>query len=261
MECVVDSREISLLVDLQKQQEQEQEQQHQKIPIKTKMLALGDILIQKQEGGEILMMIERKTVRDLIHSLKDGRYHDQRRRWLEFMKDSPNSSVSLWVEGDLMATEMEETLRSSLLNSLFRLQSKHNILVHHVRSRDAFIKSLWLVMEKFEKDPYHLVPSPTDAVVPNTSLNQYKKSSHSEDTYWQNCLALIPGVSSQAAEKLTQVFPSIISIMEDLKEDPQKVFEKMSGIKISEKRKLGDKSALKILRHLYPTLSFLDQKK
>lgn len=253
LECWVDSRETSLLEDLQKQQQ---------IHVASKMLALGDIIIQKKEG-EILMMIERKTVRDLIHSLKDGRYHDQRRRWLEFMKDSPNSSVSVWVEGDLMATEMEETLRSSLLNSLFRLQSKHNILVHHVRSREAFQKSLLMVMEKFEKDPYHLVPSPSDVAThtQNTSLNQYKKSSHSEDIYWQSCLTLIPGVSSQAAEKLTFVFPSMIGIMEDLKEDPQKVFDKMTAIKISEKRKLGDKLAIKILRHLYPTLSFLDQKK
>lgn len=252
LECLLDSREQSLWEDLQ--------QQPLPIPTRVSMLPIGDVVIQKEE--EILLMIERKTVRDLVQSLKDGRYHDQRKRWLEFRTQSPNSFVSLWVEGDLMAAPMEETVRSSLVNSLFRLQSKYNILIHHVRSREAFLKSLRMLVEKFEKDPHHLVPCGTTATTtPLVDMNQYRKSAHSREQYWQDCLTLVPGVSPQTAQKIQTLFPTMVSMMNALENDPRRTREQISGIRASEKRKVGDKLAQKVLEHLDPTISFLDQRK
>ena len=255
LECLVDSREQALLDDLQ--------QKPLSITTCSQMLPLGDVIIQKQEGNEVLMMIERKTVRDLIQSLRDGRYHDQRKRWLEFRLQSPLSFISLWIEGDLMATDMDDGLRSSLLNSLFRLQSKHQVLVHHVRSREAFVKSLRMVVEKFDKDPYHL--RPTDSELLPTTLNldmkQYRKSAHSQEEYWQDCLCLIPGVSSQTTQKIRTLFPSLMSLVESLHNDPRATMKAISQIPLSEKRKLGEKLAQKILCHIDPTLSFLDERR
>lgn len=250
LECITDSREQDLFHDLQNQLT---------IPTRTQMLPLGDIIIQKDDG-EILLMIERKSVRDLVQSLKDGRHHDQRRRWLEFIENSPNSFVSLWVEGDLMTTMMDDTLKSSLLNSLFRLQSKHRIIVYCVRTRTDFINSLKMVVNKFEKDPHHLVPTPTgQPTTPN--LNQYKKSAHSGEHYWQNCLSLVPGVSQQTAQKLTIQFPSLVCFVEELNNNPHTLFQNLSNLKINEKRRLGEKLAQKIIQHIHPTLLPLDQTK
>jgi len=254
LECVLDSREQSLWEDLQ--------QHPLSIPTRLSMLPLGDVLIQKE--NEILLMIERKSVRDLVQSLKDGRYHDQRKRWLEFRTQSPQSFVSLWLEGDLMATDMDDILKSSLVNSLFRLQSKHNILVHHVRSRDAFLQSLRMVVEKFGKDPYHLVPEKdmsNHTACATLNMNQYRKSAHSQEQYWQDCLTLIPGVSPQTAQKIQSVYPTMVSLMGELQIDPHKTLETISQLKINEKRKLGEKVAQKILQHMDPTISFLDRRK
>lgn len=256
LECLLDSREQSLWEDLQ--------QHPLPVPTRVSMLPIGDVVIQKQqeEGNEILLMIERKTVRDLVQSLKDGRYHDQRKRWLEFRTQSPNSFVSLWVEGDLLATPMDDIVRSSLVNSLFRLQSKYNILIHHVRSREAFLKSLQVVVEKFEKDPYHLVPGETTpTTAPSLNMNQYRKSAHSQEQYWQDCLTLIPGVSPQTAHKIQALFPTMVSMLNALENDPRHTLKQISEIRASEKRKVGDKLAQKILQHIDPTISFLDQRK
>ena len=256
LECLLDSREQSLWEDLQ--------QYPLSIPTRVSMLPIGDIVIQKQqdEGNEILLMIERKTVRDLVQSLKDGRYHDQRKRWLEFRTQSPNSFVSLWVEGDLLATPMDETVRSSLINSLLRLQSKSNILIHHVRSRDAFLKSLRVVVDKFEKDPYHLVPDGTiQKAAPDVNMNQYRKSAHSQEQYWQDCLTLIPGVSSHTAQKIQILFPTIMSMINSVENNTRHTLEQISEIRVSEKRKVGDKLAQKIIQYMDPAISFLDQRK
>jgi ERCC4-type nuclease len=251
LECLVDCREQTLFEDLQ--------QEKLDTPVHSRMLTIGDVIIQKQDG-EILLMIERKSVRDLVHSLKDGRYHDQRRRWHDFLQDSPNSTVSLWIEGDLMSADIEETLKSSLLNSIFRLQSKHNIVVHQVRSRESFVKSIRMAIQKFEKEPYHLLKNPSENIGGTPNIDRYKKSAQSEEQYWQDCLSLIPGVSQQTAQKITtNLFPRLVLFVEELNTDPKSILGKLSNLKITEKRKLGDKLAQKIIRHINPSFSFLDQ--
>ena len=242
LECVVDSREQSLFEDLQQQLP---------IAIKKEMLVLGDVVIQKRHNGEVLFLLERKTVRDLVHSLKDGRFHDQRRRWKEYRQPHPSVSISVWLEGDLLSADMDHTMRSSLFNALFRLQSKHHVLVHQVRTRDAFVKSLQMIVEKLGKDPYHLVNvETTDPKATMDAMRQHHKSSKSKETFWMDCLALIPGVSSTTAQKIQTHFPSMKSFFQKLTEDEIGLRRQLSEIQISEKRRLGDKLTVKILQHI-----------
>lgn len=242
LECIVDTREQALFEDLR---------QRLLIPVKKEMLVLGDVVIQKKDGGEVLFVLERKTVRDLVHSLKDGRFHDQRRRWKEYRQHHPSVSISVWIEGDLISADMDETMRSSLLNALFRLQSKHHVLVHQVRTRDAFVKSLMMVVDKLGKDPYHLVGVETnDPNATMDAMSQHRKSSKSRETYWTDCLSLIPGVSSTTAQKIQTHFPSMRSFIEKWTENGEQVRRQLSDVMISDKRRLGDKLADKILQHI-----------
>ena len=242
LECIVDTREQALFEDLQ---------QRLLVPVKKEMLVLGDVVVQKKDYGEVLLVLERKTVRDLVHSLKDGRFHDQRRRWKEYRQPHPSVSISVWVEGDLLSADMDETMRSSLLNALFRLQSKHQVLVHQVRTRDAFVKSLQMVVEKLGKDPYHLVDVETsDPHATMDAMSQHRKSSKSKETYWMDCLALIPGVSSTTAQKIQTHFPSMRLFVKRLSEDKENVRQQLSEIQLNEKRRLGDKLADKIIQHI-----------
>ena len=43
------------------------------------VLSIGDILIQTNEGKDIIL-IERKSIQDLLSSIKDGRYEEQSHR-------------------------------------------------------------------------------------------------------------------------------------------------------------------------------------
>lgn len=241
IELVVDSREQTLLEDARSMLND--------IAIKTEMLTLGDLLIRTCEG-EVLFMIERKSVRDLMQSLRDGRHHDQKKRWIEFKQDNPQANVALWLEGDLMTTTMEEMLRSSLLNSLFRMQSKHGILVHQVRTRDAFMHSLRLTVGKLRQDPCHLVPSEKKKNVESTitDMPRYRKSAHSNENYWQDCLALIPGVSMAIANKIKEEFPIMSLFFQCEQAGLQKRLEEIA---INNKRRLGNKLATRIIQHLF----------
>lgn len=248
--CKIDTREAELLADVT---DAVRKRSSDEIKIVSEMLTLGDLLLMNGENP--LLMIERKTVSDLIQSLRDERYHDQRRRWAQFQSDFPQARVSLWLEGDLLSANMDEKLRSSLLNSLMRLQSLHHVIVHQVRGRSAFVHSLLLIMDKFRKDPCHLVEAKTTQSISSPvalEMKQYKKTQDMEaDKFWRCILAGIPGVSSSSAEKITHAFPHLVGFIDEFKEHGDDyILEKLSQVEITPKRKLGKALSTKIIHHL-----------
>ena len=255
LELRVDAREHGLIGDLEEEEKR----------MVVRPLDIGDLMVVgvSDEKEEPLLMMERKTVKDLCASLRDGRYHDQRKRWLEFMKDYPRSRVSVWIEGDLvMCPDVEETMRSALFNSLLRLQSRHGILVHHVRNRAAFIKSLGMLMDKFEKEPYHLLPESTTTTTTITTtaeesclkicLKKYKKTVTDEidaDTVWRGILSMLPGLSKVTADAIILVFPTLTAFMKKASEDRELLTIDIAAIQLG-KKKIGKKTADKIVSWL-----------
>lgn len=49
------------------------------VTVETEQLPIGDILIKTDEGKDV-MIVERKTLQDLLASIKDGRYEEQSHR-------------------------------------------------------------------------------------------------------------------------------------------------------------------------------------
>lgn len=235
MELVVDCRESSLMEHLKEKD----------FLFTSKNLELGDLIILKDQ--QPLLMIERKTVRDLVASLKDGRYHNQRQRWKDFLLMYPSCRVALWIEGDLLGSyEVDETTKSSLVNSLLRLQSKHGILVFQIRSTSQFVQSLRMVFDKLEKDSTHLCLNPTTTDSSQSlQLKSFKKTNNvTPDLVWKNTLALLPGISLTTAEKIVLVFPTMRSLLTD-----EEASNKLESVVVGGRR-LGSKTAQKILQLL-----------
>ena len=61
----------------------------------TDVLNLGDILVKNDD--EELLLIERKTIADLLSSIKDGRYAEQSLRL--YNNELPNNRIVYLVEG------------------------------------------------------------------------------------------------------------------------------------------------------------------
>ena len=87
-----------------------------------KNLDLGDIQINinKDDGtSELFLLIERKTMKDLISSVNDGRYREQKKRLLD--SNIPNQKIMYLLEGyiDDIPGHMK-TLFGMIINTLFR---------------------------------------------------------------------------------------------------------------------------------------------
>jgi ERCC4-type nuclease len=131
------------------------------IQLSKEVLPLGDIFITTDEGKHV-MLIERKSLRDLLASIKDGRYEEQSYR-LMHSSGLPPHSILYMIEGSLseLRTPMEKRIVYSTLTSLNYFKGFSTIRTMSVRETAEYI--IWM-SEKIERNflksvfPYYLQP-------------------------------------------------------------------------------------------------------
>jgi ERCC4-type nuclease len=94
------------------------------IPYEIKSLQIGDIIISNDKHPEKSMIIERKCVQDMLASIKDGRYKEQKIRLLaEKFQSNGNKLICYLIEGssqDVRYPTEKKVLHGSLISSIFR---------------------------------------------------------------------------------------------------------------------------------------------
>jgi ERCC4-type nuclease len=88
------------------------------VTIEVQALPLGDILVKTDEGKDV-MIVERKSLQDLLASIKDGRYEEQSHR-LKHASGFPPHNVLYIIEGmySSLRTVLEKRLVISTIASL-----------------------------------------------------------------------------------------------------------------------------------------------
>ena len=269
---IIDNREkdlIKLLIE-------------KKIEIECQNLELGDIVFTNNEsklnGNEELIMIERKTVDDLMASIKDGRHREQKIRLLKKQKDGVH--IYYLIEGSLLYHKKKETLYSSILNTMMR----DNIKVIFSRNIEETVTYLIKMSEKLDfckisKNTLLLDNKSSNDTVSNENVsnekisnekitkeeisnekvsNQYldtikscKKDNLTKEICYQAMLKQIPGVSTGCAESISKLYPSFNDLLNKYKEldDEDEKKHLLSQIMIK-KRKIGNKLSEKIYEFL-----------
>ena len=115
-------------------------------------LIIGDFII-KNENGDILFVIERKSIKDLCASILDGRMDEQRSRLLESIQDP--SKIVYIIEGKKSEAFIhgsspgvtKKSINSSILNLIF----KHNYRVVFTDSKQDTVDNLVLLYTKIKE--------------------------------------------------------------------------------------------------------------
>ena len=92
------------------------------IPYEIQNLQIGDIIIKPSNHPEHSLIIERKCMPDMISSIKDGRYKEQKLR-LQAETNNTNSIICYLLEGlitDLRKPTDKTLLYGSIISSIFR---------------------------------------------------------------------------------------------------------------------------------------------
>ncbi len=104
MKLIIDSRETKLYDECLKLKQTIDN--YKKINIESKSLDLGDIIVKDDDDNDKLI-IERKTISDLISSISDGRYNEQSFRLNGI--EHENHNIIYLIEGALKKSYFTKT--------------------------------------------------------------------------------------------------------------------------------------------------------
>jgi crossover junction endonuclease MUS81 len=233
--------------------------------IEEAVLPLGDILLKTDEGKEVAL-IERKSLSDLLASIKDGRYEEQSYRLIHSSGHYRHNILYI-VEGSLMQMRnpMDERL---IMSAMVSLQYFKGFSVIRTSSLDETAKFVLRMADKIDREfvkgtlPWYLMKEQlTDvradsdvqepsAEVPVTGGGGYsavvkkvKKENVSRENIGEIMLCQIPGISSKTATAIMAKFDSFFDMLKAVEQDPSC----LDGI-MCDKRKISKTCVESIVR-------------
>jgi ERCC4-type nuclease len=216
------------------------------IQLSKQVLNLGDILIKTDEDKDVLL-IERKSLSDLLSSIKDGRYEEQSYRLLH-SSGYPSHSIIYMIEG--MFSQLRTLIeKKTVLSAITSLNFFKGFSVLRTCSIQETAENIVWMAEKIDRDfskgktPYYLHRPIENIVVNNnendgetgniftqgsqTTPNNYctvvkkvKKDNVTPENIGEIILCQIPGISSVTAIAIMKHFDSFLHLITELQNNP-----------------------------------------
>lgn len=204
------------------------------IPILNENLDIGDIII-KDKDDNIKLIFERKSIDDLMSSIKDGRYSEQSLRLNSL--NHHNHNICYLIEGNIGFNN-----KQMIYSSIFSLNYYKGFSVYRSLSveESAYIimnATLKLKKEKNKKGYYSDINNlqtntaefnledsknilESKDVVSYTSVIKKKKSDNiTPENFGEILLIQIPGISNITAGLIMKKYKTITNLIEKIKEN------------------------------------------
>ena len=207
--------------------------------LETQSLPIGDILFKTDEGKDVLL-VERKSLSDLLASIKDKRYEEQSHRLKHASGFAPHNVVYL-IEGvfSSLRTPLEKKLVLSAMTSLYYfkgfavlrtsgLQESAELLIHMADKIDRnFMKGVlpWYLIPPGEPLANTFVPSdveqapapPAEAPSYSGFVKKVKKENITPENMGEILLCQIPGISALYAQAILKAFGGFSGVLAKIK--------------------------------------------
>lgn len=212
MKLVIDNREpTELITALQSRVEN----------VSLENLELGDIII-KNDNNEVILIFERKSLADLVSSIKDGRYKEQSFRLSHSELD--NKYIYYIIEGNIISflNKEKEPIKKMLFSSILSLSYRKGFSILRTSGLQETAEFIIRFYDKIKLDESdNSEPSSkaqTDATYSNV-IKTSKKSNITTNNINEIMLTQIPGVSIHVAKTLMVKFKSIKELTNALSQD------------------------------------------
>lgn len=249
LEVILDNREHSLITEILSR---DLDKYKEYIDIKKEQLDLADVQIKYKN---IFYVFERKTPTDLISSIKDGRYKEQKTRLLS---NVPISNITYIIEGDTVVSHNKynaNILHGSYLHTMFR----DNIRIIYTKNISETASFIMILCGKLLDNPdKFLNPSRVAIDIDNNQgsyidclkLKQKKIANIDINTCYIMQLSQIPNISSVIAKNIAAIYPTyreLIYALDNIKDEEN---NKKRVILLTSIPKIGKEKALSILKFL-----------
>jgi len=188
-------------------------------------LPIGDFIVEKNETEKII--IERKTLADLLSSIKDGRYNEQSYRLSGY--PIHNHNIVYLIEGDIAKIRDprdKQTVHSAIFSlsylkgfSIMRTSNKEETATYICNCATKMIKKeergfFCDSLDGSSRDSLQNQDQPAYSSV----VKQVKKENITPENIGEIMLCQIPGVSSTAALAIMTHFKFFPNLIADLQE-------------------------------------------
>jgi ERCC4-type nuclease len=199
------------------------------------VLPLGDFILETNDGNK-LAIIERKSLPDLMASIKDSRYEEQSYRLSKNGECSPQQIIYI-IEGSMntLRTWKERRLIQSVITSLrffkgfcpMRTGSQQETAELLVGMADKMERNLQKGVPLFPLQRIDTLENLDGEQGGNTTTVPYcnvvkkvKKDNITPENIGEIMLCQVPGISSVTAIAIMKQFSSFFHLLESCKNDP-----------------------------------------
>ena len=199
------------------------------------------------------LIVERKTYSDLISSIKDGRYREQKLRLKDY-RDKNGCKIVYLIEEDssLKNGYICGIPVKTLYGSMIKCMLRDNIYVYRSDGLENSLNFL-LTVEKYINNG-DLNIEKVDILGENKYASVIKTQKKANMTY-SNCyiaqLKQIPGISTNGAVAISNVYKNMFDMIDSYNkiDDIKGKFMMLKDIKVG-KKKLGKKTSEKIYKYI-----------
>ena len=226
---------------------------YQCMEVLVESLPIGDIIISDSENND-LVMIERKTVNDLLASIKDGRYEEQSYRLNG--SEIHNHNIIYLIEGDINKINRFKDNNTSnktiFYSSLFSLNYYKGFSVQRTFSIEETALFICNTVYKLKKGleekkvPYYISNmNNVDKEEPYVNVvKKVKKENITPENIGEIMLCSIPGISSITANAIMKEYSSIYNLIEQITKN-EKCLENISYINTKGQQRKINKLCIK----------------
>ena len=238
IQLIIDNREQKLIELLNKQNTTTYIQ---------KQLDIGDIVFQ-DENNETILVIERKTINDLKCSIIDGRAREQKARLLG--SGTPVERIMYIIEGNVETNNSLPT--NTVVGSMINTQLRDGIKVYRTYSIEETVNFICKLLDKLKTDIDKYFKNGKQDISYAETLKKSKKANMTPELWFVCQLSLIPQVSENIATEISKNYPTLKNLIDTYIKTPEHLQPiLLSDIKITEKRKLGNKLSERIYYYFY----------
>lgn len=179
------------------------------VPHTLENLELGDIAFRAADGS-VITLLERKTWSDLAASIKDGRYHNQKKRLLE---SYPAQKLGYIVEGPGDFADTEDVLvngitKKTMLSCVYNTTLRDGVRVFRTNSIADTVSLVTGLMSRLVDDPAVFGDSgpPDEQIVKHTV--------RSPGEFFLRALCQVPGVSKKTASSIVDRYSTMYGFVQ-----------------------------------------------
>lgn len=211
-------------------------------------LPIGDVIICDDNGNEKLI-IERKTINDLLASIKDGRYDEQSCRLSGHQ--IKNHNIVYLIEGDVIKTHSS---RMCIFSSMFSLGYYKGFSVFRTVSVEESAFFIFNTVQKMTRDkerPPYMEGATIDYI---STMKKVKSDNINPANINELMLSQIPGISAQSAKVIMEKFPTIPLLLENIQANEKCLDDVCYTNTKGDKRKINKTCLTNIRAFLLPSI-------